>query len=364
MTLDAIVVGGGQAGLAAGYWLDQRGLEFKILDAGSRVGQSWARRWDSLRLFTPARYSELPGLEFPRPAGADRFWRPSKDEMAAYLRGYAERFSLPVALDSRVEQLRREDDVYRVRTENGGELSGRAVIAATGAHQTQRVPSFAAELDPGIDRLGSTEYLRPAQIDADAVLVVGAGASGVDIAFDLAAAGREVVLAGPKLRHLPRRILGIDLYWWLHASGVIRARCDRPPGRWICDEGRRGGDELIGLRDRDFERAGIRRVGRVVGVRDGRPAIEGGELLDPGAVVWCIGLGYEFERWIELPVLDRQGIPIHDRGVVADEPGLYVLGLPYQSRPDSALVGGVGRDAERIVATMADRLGANGLPKG
>ncbi len=356
MTLDAIVIGGGQAGLAAGYRLRQRGLEFRILDAGPRVGHSWRGRWDSLTLFTPAAYSELPGMPFPQPPGAERFWRPSKDQMADYLEAYAERFGLPIELEARVGKLTREGDTYVAAIERGGEVAARAVIIATGAHQTQRVPSFAADLDPEIEAIGSLDYRRPEQLDAERILVVGAGASGVDIAFQLAAAGREVTLAGPRLMSLPRSLLGIDLYWWLHRGGILRARCDRVPGRWICGVGRRGGDELIGVRRRDFSRAGIRRVGRVVGVRDGLPAVSGGELLDPGAVVWCAGLGYEYDRWVELPVLDSGGLPINERGVVPGEPGMYLVGLPYEARLDSGLVGGVGRDAAHVVDHLAGRL--------
>lgn len=351
-TLDAIVVGGGQAGLASGYWLERAGLEFRILDAGPELGASWRRRWDSLQLFTPARYSELPGMAFPGAPGAPRFWRPGKDEMASYLDAYARRFSLPVELGTRVVGLRRAVDRYRLRTDAGREIEASVVIAATGAHQRQLVPRLAGGLDPAIEQVRSSEYRNPDCVSAQRVLVVGAAASGVDISLELAADGRDVVLAGPSPRRLPRRILGIDLYWWLRASGILRVRCDRPPGRWICDQGRRGGDELVGIRRRDLTRAGLRRVGRVTGTSDGRPAIEGGELLDPEAIIWCTGYGYEYESWIELPVLDDHGIPVHDRGLVRGEPGLGLVGLPYQSRPDSGLVGGVGADARQLVSRL------------
>lgn len=345
--LDTLIIGAGQAGLAAGYHSARRGRDVLILDAAGRVGDGWRRRWDSLRLFTPARYSSLPGLPFP----ADPYHLPTKDEVADYLEAYVARFGLPVRLGTAVRRVRREGDGFLVHT-NHGPFAARNVVVATGAFQTPRVPTFADDLAPGIVQVHSSAYRNPEQLPAGPVLVVGAGNSGAQIALELAAT-REVWLAGPDVGSLPRRVLGRDLYWWIWRP-ILNASVDTWRGRRL--EARRFGstDPLIGIDLRRASPPTLHRAGRVRGVEGGRPAFDDGTRPDVAAVVWCTGFRPDF-GWIDPDVCDASGHPRHVRGVVEEVPGLYVLGLRFQSRMSSSLLGGVGADAAYVADHLAAR---------
>jgi putative flavoprotein involved in K+ transport len=344
---DTIVIGGGQAGLAMGYHLAQRDVDFTILDAGSRVGDSWRRRWDSLRLFTPARYSGLPGMVFPdSPAHL-----PDKDQVADYFERYAERFELPVRLDTEVRSLAAIGSEFALETSTGA-FEAKNVVVATGPFQRPRVPDLAARLRSDTHQLHSSAYRSPLELPPGDVLVVGAGNSGAQIALEISRV-RSVTLAGREVSRLPRTILGVDVFTWVWP--VFRLlNLDTWLGRRLRERAR-SADPLIGITQADFASHGIRRVGRVTEVRDGLPVVEG-EAIDVKTVVWATGYVPDF-RWIRLPVLDQSGAPIHTRGVTAVE-GIYFLGLRFQYRQSSALIGGVGTDAEFIADDIADRSGA------
>jgi putative flavoprotein involved in K+ transport len=332
---DTIVVGGGQAGLAAGYWLSRRGREFLILEAGQRVGDSWRRRWDSLRLFTPARYDSLPGMAFPAPGKAF----PTKDQMADYLEAYVAILDLPMRLGTPVDHLWRQNGRYLLAA---GERRFEAdrVVVATGAVAAK--PSFAADLDPTIRQLHSSQYRNPRQLADGPTLVVGAGNSGAEIALDLAPRHR-VWLSGRDVGRIP--LLTGRWYWWLIHR---RLTVDNRVGRWLRDTKHHGGTPLVRVGQADLAAAGIDRVPRTVGVQNGRPALADGRILDVANVVWCTGFAPDY-RWINLPVFGQDGWPVHYRGVVAGASCLYFVGLPFQYTLTSALVGGVGRDAAHIV---------------
>jgi putative flavoprotein involved in K+ transport len=346
--LDTVVIGGGQAGLAVGHQLAARDLDFVILDAERRVGDAWRRRWDSLRLFTPAAYSGLPGMGFPAPAGH----LPDKDEVADYLERYAERFDLPVRLETRVESLGWDGERYAVRA-GGMRFEAEDVVVATGPFQRPRVPDLAARLAPDVHQLHSSQYRSPFDLPDGPALVVGAGNSGAQIALELARF-RKVWLAGREVGRLPRRLLGRDVYDWLWPV-LTRATLDTRLGRRVRERTLRG-DPLVGIPERDLTEAGIARVGRVTDERGGIPVCEG-EVVRPRVVVWCTGFAPDYS-WIELPVLDERGFPRHRRGVATDAPGLYFVGLRFQHRMTSALVGGVGRDAAFVAAQVARRADA------
>jgi len=346
---ETVVVGGGQAGLATGYHLARLGRPFVILDAGQRVGDAWRARWDSLRLFTPARYSGLPGMGFPAAA-----WHyPTKDEVAEYLETYAARFQLPVRAGVRVDGLTRQGDRYLV-TAGERRFEAANVVVASGAYHHPLMPPFAAELDPGILQLHSGGYRRPAQLQEGGVLVVGAANSGAEIAVELSGAhriwlsgrhpGSEPTHAGSRLDRL------LTPPFWFFISQVLTV--DTPIGRKLRPKLMGAGTPLARVRRRDIAAAGIERVPRTAGARDGLPVLEDGRALEVANVVWCTGYRPDFS-WIDLPVQDDDGQPRHDRGVVAGQPGLYFVGLFFQSAVSSALVGGVGRDAEQIVARIA-----------
>ncbi len=347
--VDTIVVGGGQAGLAVGYHLAQRGLSFAILDAHERIGDAWRRRWDSLRLFTPAEYDQLPGMPFPAPAGAF----PTKDEMADYLEAYATRFQLPVRTGVRVDRLTKHDGRFLV-VAGERRFSADHVVVAMSTWQHPRVPAFAGELDERVTQLHSLEYRSPSQLRDGGVLVVGAGNSGGEIALE-AARGHRTWLAGRDTGHIPFHIDGfaarlvlrrLVLRGLFHHLLTIKTPLGRIARRKLLSQGM----PLIRLKPKDLVQAGITRVPRVTGVRDGQPLLEDGRVLDVTNVVWCTGFQPGLS-WIDLPVFEN-GAPRHERGVAA-EPGLYFVGHGFVYAASSAMVQGVGRDAAYVVGHIA-----------
>jgi len=344
---DTLVIGAGQAGLAAGYYLRGAGADFALLDGGGEIGATWAQRWDSLRLFTPARYNSLPGMAFP----GERYSLPTKDEVADYLKGYAKRFDLPVKLRTRVSTLRHNAMGYTVTAESGESFHARSIVVATGANQQPYVPAFAGEIDPRIAQLHSSEYRRPSQIPRGGVLVVGAGNSGAQIALELAQSGRRVLLSGPETGSLPRRLLGRDIYDWLRPT-LMRPSVDSVIGRHLMRAKLFSGDPLVGMSTRSLVDANVTRVGRTVGARDALPVFQDGSTpAGIEAIVWCTGFRPDFS-WIEMPVFGLDGYPIHRRGVASHAQGLAFLGMRYQYRVGSALLGGVGEDAAYVVSRI------------
>lgn len=341
---DTIVIGGGQAGLAVGYHLAQRGVDFVVLEAGARIGDSWRRRWDSLRLFTPARHSGLPGMRFPAAPGH----LPDKDQVADYLERYADACGIPVRTGTRVEALW-QDGTDFVIDAGPDRFVARNVVVATGPFQRPRVPALASQLRSDIHQLHSHDYRNPGQLPDGDVLVVGAGNSGAQIALELARS-RKVVLAGESAGSLPRTILGADVFQWLWPV----FRCLHL-GTWAgrrLRERSRAGDPLIGIGRRDFAANGVRRVGRVGAVQHGLPCV-GGEVLDVRVVLWATGFAPDF-GWIHLPAFGADGMPRHRRGV-ARPAGLYFVGQRFLFRQSSALLGGVGDDAAFVAGQIADR---------
>lgn len=331
-----VVVGGAQAGLAVGYELARRGRGCVILDAGDAPGESWRRRWDSLRLFTPAGFSHLPGMAFPEPPASS----PTKDAMADYLAAYAERFALPVEPRTTVMAVRRDSDALVVTAADGRTWSARDVVVATGAHRCPAVPAP----DLAVPVVTSVDYRRPARLPDGPVLVVGAGNSGAEIAVDIAGSGRPVTLAGRDVGHIPS--LGGWTYPLMRALGR--------PGVALSRRGLRGGAEPLGrIRPGELAAAGVRRVPRMVGTRDGLPLFADGTTAAVRSAVWCTGLRPDHD-FLDLPVFDADGRLAHRRGVTA-VPGLYVVGLPNQSSITSHLVGGVGADAAFVVRHLTRR---------
>jgi putative flavoprotein involved in K+ transport len=351
MQHDVVIIGAGQAGLAVGYYLAEAGLDFAILDAGRRVGDSWRKWWDSLRLFTPGRYNALPGA----PPPGDPTACPGKDELADYLEAYAARWQLPVQLRTPVRRLRRTPAGFELDTPQGLRRA-RIVVVATGSHATEVVPSFASELEPSIHQATAATYRNPAQLPTGDTLVVGAGNSGVQIAMELAAT-RPTALAGRDTGRIPRRILGIDVFRWMDHLGLVEWDAQSWAGRRIVAQVVDKGDPVVGLTRRRIEASGVTRVPPVVGVVDGRPQLRDGRLLDVRAVVWCCGIRPDF-GWIEGVTVDARGNPKMHRGRSEELEDLYFAGLRFQMRLGSGLVGGVGRDARELAESIAARLAA------
>jgi putative flavoprotein involved in K+ transport len=347
---DVLVVGAGQSGLALGYHLQRRGRQVLLVDRNGRIGDSWRSRWDSLKLYSPARRDGLPGLPFP----AGRTSYPNKDEMADYLETYAAHFELPVRLGTEIEALTQEDGRFVART-GGSRIEAETVVVASGVFEKPHVPDFAGELDPAITQLHSSAYRNPSQLQDGPVLVVGASHSGSDIAHE-AAASHEVVLSGRDTGQLPAPIetrRGRMLFRSLFFAGTHILTVDTPPGRKMRTEIRRGGAPLLRYRRPELRAVGVERVlERTVGVRDGLPVLDGGRVLEVRNVVWCTGFRPDF-GWIRLPLeIGEDGYPVQYRGA-STTPGLYFVGLPFLHSFASMLIGGAGRDTERVAEQIA-----------
>jgi putative flavoprotein involved in K+ transport len=343
---ETVIIGGGQAGLAVGYFLKRQGRSFVVLDAGGRVGDSWRNRWDSLKLYSPAFRDGLPGMPFP----AARTAYPTKDEMGDYLEAYAEQFELPVRSATAAETLTREGGRY-VASTGADRFESDNVVVATGVFSKPFTPEFAGELDPGITQLHSYDYRNLSQLQDGPVLVVGASHSGADIAFE-AASQHHVILSGKDTGQIPvpletrRGRLGFRVLFRL---GTHVLNVDTPFGRKARPDIRHGGGPLLRYRRQDLLAAGVERVfERTVGVERGLPVLDDGRVVDVRNVVWCTGFRPDF-GWIRFPFeVGDDGYPVQYRGAAASSPGLYFAGLPFLHSFASMLIGGAGRDAERV----------------
>ena len=346
--VDVLVVGAGQAGLGTADALRRRGVDGVLVVDAQPVGQSWLDRWDSLRLFTPRRFSRLPGLAFPPGPGRS----PSREEMAAYLQEYAARLEVTVETGVQVHRLTQVDGSFTAHTA-ADVVRARQVVLATGPYSRPHVPAAGAGLDPDVPQLHSSSYRRPGDLPTGRVLVVGGGNSAAQLAVELAAT-REVTVASPgPLRYLPETVLGVDLYWWLRGSGLLTASAGTPVGRAV----RRRSDPVIGTRLRELVRSGRVRLlpSRVVRARGARVTLADGTVVPVAAVLWCTGFRPD-ASWVDVPgALDADGAPLHVRGA-SPVPGLHWMGLPWQTRLDSSIVHGVGHDARRTARRVARAL--------
>lgn len=351
--VQTVVIGGGQAGLSAGYHLAKRGQSFVILDANDRIGDSWRLRWDSLRLFTPAKFNGLDGMPFP--AAPNDF--PTKNDMADYLETYAQRFRLPVRSGVRVERVSRRGDAYLVEA-GDQRFQADHVVVAMSKYQQPWVPPFAGELDPRIVQLHSGEYRSPAQLQEGGVLIAGAGNSGAEIARELAGT-RHVWMSGRDVGQIPFNIAGLPSRLVL-GRFVLRFVFHRvlttntPMGRKVRPRALHQGGPLIRVKRQHLAAAGVERAPKVVGVRDGLPLLEDGRVVDTANLVWCTGFHPGFS-WIDLPVFGGDGLPMQRRGIVPNEPGLYFIGLHFLFAMSSTMIHGVGRDAAYVADVIAGR---------
>jgi putative flavoprotein involved in K+ transport len=352
-TIQTIVIGGGQAGLAVGYHLAKRGLPFLILDANKHVGDAWRSRWDSLRLFNPARYAGLPGLRFPAPG--DTF--PTKDEMADYLGEYVRRFSLPVQNGVRVDRLWNEDGRFHM-TAGHRHFEAENVVVAMANYQTPKIPEFAKELDAQIVQLHSHEYRNPSQLQHGGVLIVGVGNSGADIGIEVAKS-HPTWISGKESGHIPWAIDSFIARFFLvrlvrfvgHHVMTVKTRI----GRKLRPKLLHQAPPLVRVKPWELTNAGIARVSRIVGVKAGLPLLADGRTLAVKNVLWCTGYHHEFP-WIDLPVFDKSGDVIHEAGIVKNVPGIYFVGLNFLYSMTSATLMGIGRDSERVVDALWNRM--------
>jgi putative flavoprotein involved in K+ transport len=405
-TIDTVVIGAGQAGLAASRCLADRGVEHVVLERG-RVAERWrSERWDSLRLLTPNWMSRLPGWSY---AGRDPHGFMTAGDVVAFLEGYAHGSAAPVQGDSPVEHLSAAGDGFDVVTGRGHWRAANVVIA-TGWCDRPAVPRAARHLDPAIVQVSATAYRNPASLPPGGVLIVGASASGVQLADQLIQSGRDVVLAAGGHSRMPRRYRGMDIYWWLEQTGSLDRTIDEMPDAAIAR--REPSLQLAGRPDHrlldlgTLRGSGVELTGRLVGV-DGRRVgfahdlsqtlatadermrrvlaeidahIDASGLAtevleaDPPppfaiaqrfdeldldrrgitTVLWATGHRRSYP-WLHLPVLDATG-EIRQRNGRTPVPGLYVLGLRFQHRRNSNFIDGVGRDAASVADDLVRRL--------
>jgi putative flavoprotein involved in K+ transport len=344
LSCEVVVVGAGQAGLAMGYFLAREGRNFVILERAGQIASAWRERWDSLTLFTPRRYSGLPGAPFP----GDPDGYPTRDEVIAYLERYAEIFELPIQLNSEVKRLDFGND-GRLRLEiDGGTITADQVVIATGPFQTPFVPKLAERLADDVFQTHAVGYRRAEEVRPGTVLVVGGGNTGFQIAKELSATHKVVLSVGSRQKPLPQRLLGRDLFWWLTKARILDKSVESRLGRKLSTR-----ETLIGSSPRALKkRHGVALKPRVVDADGHVMRFHDGSELEVDAVVWATGYRPDYS-WIRLPVFDDDGRLRHRRGVT-DLPGLYFLGLTWQHTRGSALIGWVKDDAEFMAELIAE----------
>jgi putative flavoprotein involved in K+ transport len=340
---EVVVVGAGQAGLAMGYFLRRQGRDFVTLERAGRLAPAWRERWDSLKLFTPRRYSGLPGVLFP----GDPDGYPTRAEVIAYLERYAENFNLPFELNSEVKKLDR-GDAGRFRLEvDGRTITADQVVVATGPFQSPYVPKLAARLRGDVFQTHAVGYRRPDEVPPGTVLVVGGGNTGFQIAKELSATRKVVLSVGSRQTPLPQRLLDRDLFWWLTKARILDKNVESRLGRKLSTR-----ETLIGSSPRQLKKGyGVELKPRVVDADGHTVRFQDGSELEVGAVIWATGYRPDYS-WIKLPIFDADGRLRHRRGVT-DLPGLYFLGLTWQHTRGSALIGWVKDDAEFIAERIA-----------
>ncbi len=345
VSTDTLVIGAGQAGLSAAYYLQQRGVAFQVLEAAPAAGAAWAGRFQSLRLFSPAWASGLPGRAWP--GSPLRF--PTRDETTAYLRDYAAHFAFPIAYNQFVTRLTAQPQAghYLTETANGPSYVSRRVIIATGPYTAPRIPTWALDLPAPVTQVPGCGYQHPAQLPGNGpVAVVGSGNSALQIAAELAATGRRVFVAfNEATPALPNN----QLMWaLLAATGLLRVPRHTALGRRMHarPEAVVRGDLVRLRRFPNVTFIGYGEAGLSTGAIRGRSS-----LSDPvEAVVWATGYRPDY-HWLDLPVLDPDGAPRHYRGLT-DAPGVAFLGLNWLDTRRSALLNGAGPDAQRVVSML------------
>jgi putative flavoprotein involved in K+ transport len=325
-----------------GYFLKRQGLRFLIVEADS-IASAWRERWESLTLFTPRRYSSLPGFSFP----GDPDGYPIRDEVVAYLEEYARRFELPIEEDRRVLSMTADDGRFMLEVD-GKTITADQVVVATGPFQAPYVPDVAERLDQDVFQVHATGYRKPENIPEGTVLVVGGGNTGFQIAKELSGTHNVVLSVGSRQTPLPQRLLGRDLFWWLTNSRLFNTTVESRLGRRLSKR-----ETLIGSSPRELERRfDVELKPRLVDANGRAVRFEGGGELEVDAVLWATGYRPDYS-WIRLPVFDSDGRLRHRRGVT-EVLGLYFVGLTWQHTRGSALIGWVKGDAAFITGKIAE----------
>lgn len=340
---DTIVIGAGQAGLAAGYYLKQLRQKFLILDKAAEIGESWKERYDTLVLFTPRRYNLLPGLPF----NGENNGFPTKDEVAVYLKSYVGIFKLPIQLKSEVVHVSKVNGVFLIIT-NHNEYQAKNLIIAAGPFQTPKIPSISRNISSAIFQLHSSQYKNLKQLTAGNVLVVGGGNSGAQIAVELSKERTTYLAHSKKLRYFPLIFQKKSIFWWFEKMGILHAKNHSLLGRLI----QRKGDPIFGLQLKDaIKQNEVVLKKRVVNGKQNVVIFEDGSMLEVNNIIWATGFEFILP-WLKIEgVLNEKGEIVHRRGV-SNVTGLYFVGLQWQYRRGSALLQGVGYDAKFIAESI------------
>jgi putative flavoprotein involved in K+ transport len=342
--LDTLVIGGGQAGFALGYQLQQAGKQFLIVEQNARVGDSWLKRFDSLTLFTPRSYSALPGLAVP----GDPDGYPTKDEIADYLEAYATHFNLPISLSTGIARLEKDGTLFRTTTTTGDTIIARTVVLATGAFQQPAIPTIASQLATEVTQLTPESYRNPAQTPTGTVLVVGDGATGRQIARELSGTHQVLLAAGRPRKVSPHRILGKSVFWWMDKLGILSRSPDSQIGRTLKARDPFPGKDLALNK---LRASGITVTGRLSAVSGREVRFADGESAEVDVVIWAAGYRDD-TGWVAIPeAVDARGTFVQEQGV-SPVPGLYFIGRSWQHSRGSALLTGVGGDAALIVEQL------------
>ncbi|MCM3080542.1 flavin-containing monooxygenase [Brevibacillus invocatus] len=347
--VDILVIGAGQSGLAMGYFLKQQSKSFVLVDAEKRVGDVWRNRYDSLVLFTPRSYSSLPGLTFP----GDPNGLPNKDDVADYLEAYVNRFSIPIDLQTKVQGMEFTDGVFHVLTSQG-DYYAKHIVIATGPFQKPFTPNMAGDVSEEVYQIHSAVYRSPKELRSGAALVIGGGNTGVQIAIELSKE-RDVYLAlGEARKFMPLNFLSKSIFWWFDKLGMLHANIDTKFGKWLKQQK----DPIFGLGPElksIVAQGKIKLMPKVSGFSGKEAVFPDKSRITVQNVVWATGF-YRDYSWIDIDgVLDQKGNVIHQRGI-SPFSGLYFLGQPWQYRRGSALIGGVGRDAEYLMKEINRRM--------
>ena len=343
-TLDVLIIGAGQAGLAVGHGLRNAGVRYELIERHERIGDSWRQRYDSLTLFTPRSYSHLPGLLME----GDPEGYPTRDEMASYLEGYAKHFGLPVRLGTSISRLNRSGTGFCASLDDGHTVQARAVIVASGAFQVPAIPANASNLSADVTQLTPLSYRNPSSVPAGLALVVGDGATGRQIALELSSSGRVVLSRGKKRSLAPQRVLGRSIFWWLDHLRLLQVSPDSRIGRRL-----RARDTLPrrDLNDKNLRDAGVDLAARLISFKGTAAIFADGQSRETSAVIWATGYRDDVS-WMQIDeAVDATGRFIESKGA-SPVPGLFFVGRPWQMTQSSALVTGVGADAEVIVASV------------
>ncbi|HSL46128.1 MAG TPA: NAD(P)/FAD-dependent oxidoreductase [Anaerolineales bacterium] len=345
---DILIIGAGQAGLAIAYHLKQTPLSFQLVDGNARVGNSWRKRYDSLTLFTPRSLSGLPGLALR--GDADGY--ASRDEFADYLENYAKYFGFPIELNTKIKRLERLNGHFCATRFDGQEMEARAVVLANGAYQKPVVPSIANDLPGEVSQFSPASYRNPSQIPSGNVVVVGDGATGRDIASELAASHRVYLATGRPRRLMPERIVGVSMWKWLDVLGLLTAPVESFFGKKMRDM------DSFPNRDRDLaalRRKGIQIMPKLTAANGNTVTFQNGAQAAVNSVIWATGYRDDSE-WVHIPeVKDTQGNFVHQRGI-APIRNFYFIGRPWQMTTGSARIYGVSKDAQFITNELRKTL--------